>query len=107
MKNILSMMKQAKEMQQKMTELQNDIESIESTGQSGGGLVQINLKGKGEIQSVAIDDSLIKVEEKDILQDLIVAAYSDAKRSLDTKTAEKMREITGGMALPDGFKMPF
>ncbi len=94
-------------MQSRMTEMQAKLEQATVTGQSGGGLVKVTLSGKGAMSSVVIDPSLLKPEEKDILEDLLVAAHSDAKAKSEAMMAEEMKAMTGGMALPPGFKLPF
>lgn len=107
MKNLGEMMKQVQAMQSRMTEMQAKLEQATVTGQSGGGLVKVTLSGKGAMSSVVIDPSLLKPEEKDILEDLLVAAHSDAKAKSEAMMAEEMKAMTGGMALPPGFKLPF
>ena len=94
-------------MQSRMTEMQAKLEEATVTGQSGGGLVKVTLSGKGAMTGLVIDPSLLKPEEKDILEDLIVAAHSDAKAKSEAMMAEEMKAVTGGMALPPGFKLPF
>jgi nucleoid-associated protein EbfC len=107
MKDLMGMMKQAKAMQEKMQGLQAEIAEITAEGQAGGGLVAVTLKGGGELQSLSIDPSLLKAEEKDIVEDLIVAAHADAKRKLEAMVQEKTQEITAGLQLPGGMKLPF
>ncbi|MEF2070782.1 YbaB/EbfC family nucleoid-associated protein [Consotaella aegiceratis] len=107
MKDLMGMMKQAKAMQEKMQTLQADVADLEASGQSGGGLVQITLNGKGEMTTLALDPSLIKAEEKDILEDLIIAAHNDAKSKLELAIQEKTQELTAGLQLPAGMKFPF
>ena len=107
MKNLGEMMKQVQAMQGRMTEMQAKLEEATVTGQSGGGLVKVTLSGKGAMTGLVIDPSLLKPEEKDILEDLIVAAHSDAKAKSEAMMAEEMKSVTGGMALPPGFKLPF
>lgn len=94
-------------MQSRMTEMQAKLEEATVTGQSGGGLVKVTLSGKGAMTALAIDPSLLKPEEKDILEDLILAAHTDAKAKSEAMMAEEMKSVTGGMALPPGFKLPF
>ncbi len=94
-------------MQSRMTEMQAKLEELTVTGQSGGGLVKVTLSGKGAMTGLVIDPSLMKPEEKDILEDLIVAAHTDAKAKSEAMMAEEMKAVTGGMALPPGFKLPF
>ncbi|MBB3996483.1 YbaB/EbfC family nucleoid-associated protein [Aureimonas pseudogalii] len=107
MKDIMGMMKQAKAMQEKMQSLQAEIAEATATGQAGGGVVSVTLKGTGELVSLAIDDSLIKPDEKDILEDLVVAAHADAKRKLDDEVQQKTQALTAGLQLPPGMKLPF
>jgi DNA-binding YbaB/EbfC family protein len=105
MKNMFDIMKQAKEMQAKMAEMQAEVMKIEVSGQSGGGLVRVTLEGKGDLKAIAIDPSLLKEGEAEILEDLILAAHSDAKSKLDDALQAKMAEVTGGFGLPPGFGM--
>ncbi len=107
MKNLSQMMKQAQAMQAKMTEMQAQLDEMEVTGSSGGGMVRVTLNGKGAMRGLKIDPSLIDPEEPDVLEDLIIAAHNDAKGKVETATAEKMAEITGGLNLPPGMKLPF
>lgn len=107
MKNLGEMMKQVQAMQSRMTEMQAKLEEATVTGQSGGGLVKVTLSGKGAMTALVIDPSLLKPEEKDILEDLIVAAHSDAKAKSEAMMAEEMKSVTGGLPLPPGFKLPF
>ena len=99
-------MKQAQMMQSRIEDMQQRLGQEEITGTAGGGLVKTVMTGKGEVRSVSIDPSLLKAEEKEVLEDLIVAALNNAKSSLETKFAQQMQEMTGGM-LPPGFKLPF
>ena len=105
MKNILSMMKQAQELQSKMAELQAQLEAMEIEGTSGGGLVKVTLTGKGALAKLTIDPSLLKPSEAEILEDLIVAAHNDAKQKVEKTMAEKMQEVTAGLPLPPGLKL--
>lgn len=105
--NINQIMKQAQAMQKKMEEAQENLGKIEITGSSGGGMVKITLNGKGEAKKVALDKSVVKAEEADILEDLIVAAINDAKAKTEAETANEMSKVTGGLNLPPGFKLPF
>ncbi len=106
MKDIGQMMQQVQEMQARMQEFQARLEGVFVTGSAGGGLVCITLNGKGVMTGCAIDASLIQPEEKEIVEDLIVAAHSDARDKLEKLIAEEMKEVTGGMPLPPGFQMP-
>ncbi len=107
MKNLGQMMKQAQEMQAKMAEMQEQLAEIEVTGASGGGMIQVTLNGKGEMRKVAIDPALANPDEVEVLQDLIVAATNDAKVKVEAQAAQCMSELTGGLNLPPGFKLPF
>jgi DNA-binding YbaB/EbfC family protein len=104
MTDFLNMMKQAKELQSKMAEIQAQIEQLTQTGTSGGGLVTVTLNGKGELRALALDPSLIKPDETEILEDLIVAAHADAKSKLEAALQAKMKDLTGGLPLPPGLK---
>ena len=103
MKNMFDMMKQARQLQEKMAAMQEEMLHIEVEGASGGGLVKVVLNGKSEMASVRIDPSLLKGDEAEILEDLVVAAHNDAKGKLEEALKEKMAEITGGLQLPPGF----
>lgn len=107
-KNLGQMMKQAQEMQERMAAMQDEIGRIEVTGQSGGGMVTVTLSGKGEARGLAIDPSLLAdPSEKDVLEDLIVAAFNDAKAKADAKMQEETQKLMGGLQLPPGMKLPF
>ena len=105
MKNFAGMMKQAQELQGRMAELQAEMERVRVEGQSGGGLVVLTLNGKGELVGVKIDASLLKPDEVEILEDLIVAAHTDAKAKVERLLQEKMQTLTGGLPLPPGLKL--
>ena len=107
MKNLGDMMKQVQAMQSKMADMQTKLEAATVTGQSGGGLVTVTLTGKGTMTALHVDTSLLKEDEKEILEDLIVAAHSDAKAKSEALMAEEMKSVTGGLALPPGMKLPF
>jgi DNA-binding YbaB/EbfC family protein len=107
MKNIGQMMKQAQEMQAKMAEMQARLDQVEVAGASGGGLVQVTLTGKGDMRKVKIDKSLLDPNEVEVLEDLIRAAFSDAKARVESHMAEEMSKLTGGLKLPPGMKLPF
>ena len=107
MVNIGNMMKQAQQLQQKMAEAQEKLNLIEVEGISGGGLVKVTATAKGEIKRILLDDSLMKSEEKEITEDLIVAAINDAKQKGEVAAQEEMKNITGGLPLPPGMKLPF
>ncbi len=107
MKNLADMMKQVQAMQSKMADMQAKLEAATVTGQSGGGMVKVTLTGKGAMTALQLDSSLLKEEEKEILEDLIVAAHADAKAKSEALMADEMKSVTGGMALPPGMKLPF
>jgi nucleoid-associated protein EbfC len=105
MADFLGLMKQAAELKSKMEAMQAELDQIEVEGISGGGLVTVKLSGKGEMKSVKIDHSLIKPQEKEIVEDLIVAAHADARRKAEVLLQEKMKSVTGGLPLPPGMKL--
>ena len=105
--DMMDMMKQAKELQGKMEQLQAEVSAMEVAGSSGGGLVSVVMTGKSEMKRVKIDPSLLKPEEAEIVEDLIVAAVNDARAKAEAALADKMRELTGGLQLPPGMKLPF
>jgi nucleoid-associated protein EbfC len=107
MKNLGQMMKQAQQMQQRMAELQEELEKVEITGAAGGGMVRVTMTGKGTLRSVRIDPKLVDPNETEMLEDLIVAAGNDAKTKVEAHMQTEMQKLTGGMQLPPGFKLPF
>jgi nucleoid-associated protein EbfC len=107
MKNLADIMKQAGQMQARMADMQAKLEQLVVEGQSGGGLVKVKMSGKGVVSGLDIDASLMKADEKEILEDLIIAALTDAKNKADGAAAEEMKTITGGLPLPPGMKLPF
>lgn len=109
MKDLGGLMKQAKQMQEAMEQAQAEIQAMEIEGVSGGGLVKITLAGKGETRGVSIDPSLLDPNETEVLEDLLTAAFNDAKRKLDEAANKRMGEVTGPLAgmMPPGFKPPF
>lgn len=107
MKNLNQMMKQAQQLQQKMAEAQERLNKTEMTGSSGAGLIQITINGKSELKAIKIDPSLIDPSEKEVLEDLIIAAFNDAKHKIEAHIAQEMADVTGGLNLPAGFKLPF
>jgi DNA-binding YbaB/EbfC family protein len=107
MKDMFGLMKQAQAMQQKMQDLQAEVENITVEGQSGGGMVRVTMTAKGVMRTIAIDDSLLQPSEKEILEDLLVTAHEDARRKGEALVAEKMQAITAGLPLPPGMKLPF
>src|SRR5438552_13203224 len=105
MADFLGLMKQATELKSKMEAMQAELDQIEVEGASGGGLVTVKLSGKGEMKGVKIDESLIKPQEKEIVEDLIVAAHADARRKAEVLLQEKMKNVAGGLPLPPGMKL--
>ncbi|HEY4344596.1 MAG TPA: YbaB/EbfC family nucleoid-associated protein [Parvibaculum sp.] len=103
MKNLTDIMKQAKALQSKMEELQSELETLEVEGTAGGGLVRVAMSGKGLLKRVSIAPELMKTDEREILEDLIVAATNDAKSKTEKLAAEKMKNLTGGLPMPPGF----
>lgn len=107
MKNLGNLMKQAQQMQSRMAELQARLAEIDVGGAAGGGMVQVTVNGKGEMRRVRIDPALLKPEDVEVLEDLIVAASNDAKAKVEAMMAEEMQKLTGGLNLPPGMKLPF
>jgi len=107
MNNFNDMMKKAQEMQKKMQEMQDSLSSLEVVGESGGGMVKIIMNCKNEVKKIDIDPSIIKNDEKEIMEDLLMAALNDAKSKAEEKSKEEMTKLTGGLGLPPGMKMPF
>lgn len=107
MKNLGEMMKQVQAMQSRMAEMQAKLEQATVTGQSGGGMVKVTLNGKGTMTAIVIDPSLLRADEKDIVEDLIIAAHSDARSKSEAMMAEEMKSVTGGLPLSPGLKLPF
>ena len=107
MVNFGNMMKQAQQLQKKMAEAQEKLKEIEVESSSGGGLVKIIATAKGEIKKIDIDKSLLKPDEKEILEDLITAALNDVKQKGEEASQEAMKSLTGGLPLPPGMKLPF
>ncbi|MCF8469821.1 MAG: YbaB/EbfC family nucleoid-associated protein [Parvibaculum sp.] len=105
MKNIADIMKQAQQLQSRVTDMQAELEAAQVEGRAGGGLVTIIMSGKGEVKKVSIDPSLMKEDEREIVEDLIVAAAADAKAKADALAAEKMKTVTGGLPLPPGLSL--
>lgn len=106
MKGIGDLMKQAQEMQANMQKMQEELAQAEVQGQSGAGLVKVTMTGRHDVKSVDIDPSLL-TEDKEILEDLLAAAVNDAVRKVEANTKDKMGDLTSGMQMPPGFKMPF
>ena len=107
MADFMGLMKQAQAMQAKMQAAQEELERLEVEGQSGGGLVKVTLTAKGRLTAIALDPSLLKPDEKEIAEDLIVAAHADARVKAERLMEEKMKAVTAGLPLPPGMKLPF
>ena len=107
MVNLGNMMKQAQQLQKKMAEAQDKLNDIEVEGTSGGGLVKVTSTAKGTFKRISIDESLLKNDEKEILEDLVIAAINDAKQKGEIAAQEEMKSLTGGFSLPPGMKLPF
>lgn len=107
MASIGQMMKQMQELQSRMQEMQAEMERMEIEGSAGGGLVTVRLNGKGAMTGLSIDGSLMREDEREILEDLIVAAHNDAKTKTEQEMAERMKALTGGLALPPGLNLGF
>ena len=105
MPDFTSLMKQAAQLQAKMEAMQAELDQIELEGTAGGGAVTVKLTGKTELKSVAIDSSLLKPSDKEIVEDLLVAAHADARRKAEVLLQEKMQQLTGGLPLPPGMKL--
>lgn len=103
---LAGIMKQAQQMQENMKKMQEQLASVEVEGQSGAGMVKVVMTCRHDVKKVSIDDSLLS-DDKDMLEDLVAAAINDAMRRVESKTQETMGELTSGMGLPPGFKMPF
>ncbi len=102
--DLKALMRQAQEVQKKMKQIQDDLANSEYEGSSGGGMVKVTITGAGLASKVFIDDSLLNAKEKDILEDLLVAAINDAKKKSDDSSSESIRAATSGIPLPPGFK---
>ena len=110
MKNLGNMLKQAQQMQTRMQEMQAKLEAMEVEGASGAGMVKVLLSGKGDLRRVFIDPSLMAADEKEVLEDLLIAAHADAKQKVEATMAEEMQKATAGMNIPGGLgglKLPF
>ncbi|ACI99692.1 MULTISPECIES: YbaB/EbfC family nucleoid-associated protein [Rhodospirillales] len=107
MKNLGNMMKQAQQMQARMQEMQSKLAEVEVNGVSAGGMVSILLNGKGELKQIKLDKSVVDPEDVEVLEDLIVAAFNDAKNKVEAHMAEETAKLMGGLKLPPGFKLPF
>ncbi|MEL6374774.1 MAG: YbaB/EbfC family nucleoid-associated protein [Pseudomonadota bacterium] len=106
MKDLMKMMKQAQELKGRMEQMQSELEEMAIEGRSGAGLVSVTLNGKGTLKALKIDPTLMKPDEVEIVEDLVVAAYQDAQVKVAQAASEKMQDVTGGLPLPAGFN-PF
>ncbi|MDE2465361.1 MAG: YbaB/EbfC family nucleoid-associated protein [Alphaproteobacteria bacterium] len=106
MMELADLFQQAKAMQEKAAAMQAELERLEVDGVAGGGLVRVTMTGKSELKRVSIDPSLFVAEERQVVEDLIVAAAGDAKAKVERRLADEMQKLTGGLGLPPGFKMP-
>jgi nucleoid-associated protein EbfC len=104
-KDIMGMMKKVQEMQSKMAALQDELETLEVEGAAGGGMVKVTMTAKGQVKSLNLDDSLMKADEKDILEDLLIAALNDARLKADRAAQDKMSTVTAGLPIPPGMKL--
>ncbi len=107
MKDVMGLMKQAQAMQARLGEVQNELDRVDVEGQAGAGLVRVTVSAKGQVRGIAIDPSLMKEDEREILEDLLVAACEDARKKAQAVAEEKMKAVTAGLPLPPGFKLPF
>ena len=105
MPDFMGLMKQAAQLQSKMQEMQAELDTIEVEGTAGGGMVAVTLSAKGDLKGVKIDDSLLKPTEKEIVEDLLVAAHADARRKAEAVMQDKMKALTGGLPLPPGLNL--
>jgi nucleoid-associated protein EbfC len=105
MADFMGLMKQAAQLQSKMEAMQAELDKLEVEGLAGGGLITVTLSAKGDLRGVRIDDSLLKPDEKEILEDLLVAAHADARRKAEGLLQEKMKSLTGGLPIPPGLKL--
>lgn len=107
MRDIMGMMGKVKEMQEKMGTLQAEVEALEVEGTAGGGLVTVRLNGKGHMRGLTVDPSLFREEEIEVLEDLIMAAHNDARAKAEAEMQKKTQELTAGLPIPPGMKLPF
>jgi nucleoid-associated protein EbfC len=107
MVDIMGLMKKAQAMQSKMKDVQEELERLEVEGQSGGGMVKITLNAKGQMKAIALDPTLMNPQDREMVEDLILAAHADARGKADRLAEEKMQAVTAGLPLPPGMKLPF
>jgi DNA-binding YbaB/EbfC family protein len=105
MKDIMGLMKQAQGLQQKMQDVQSELDTVEVEGAAGGGMVKLTMTAKGQLKAVSIDPSLLTPDEKEIVEDLIVAAANDARTKAERVMQQRMAEVTKGLPLPPGLKL--
>ena len=105
MPDFLGLMKQAAELKSKMETMQAELDRMEVEGTAGGGMLVVTMSGKGELRHVKVDESLLKPDQKEVVEDLMVAAHADARRKLETMLQDKMQTMTGGLPLPPGLKL--
>ncbi len=105
MKDMMGMMKQVQAMQKRMADMQAELETLDVEGQAGAGMVKVTMSAKGALKAVSVDASLLKEDEKEIVEDLIVAAHADARGKIERLMEEKMKAVTGGLPLPPGMKL--
>jgi DNA-binding YbaB/EbfC family protein len=105
MPDFLGLMKQAAELKSKMENMQAELDRMEVEGTAGGGMITVTLSGKGDLRNAKVDESLLKPDQKEIIEDLFVAAHADARRKLETLLQDKMQAMTGGLPLPPGLKL--
>ena len=107
MRDLMGIMKQAQAMQEKMANIQSELDTVEVEGASGGGSVRVTMTAKGHLKTIQIDPALMVADEREILEDLIVAACNDARGKAEATMQERMAELTKGLPLPPGMKLPF
>ncbi|AMK17825.1 MULTISPECIES: YbaB/EbfC family nucleoid-associated protein [Sphingobium] len=107
MKDLNEILNMASKVQEELQRAQDNLDKIEIEGAAGGGLVRVRASAKGRIVSVSIDDSLLVPSEKQMLEDLVAAAFNDARKKADEASSEEMSKMTSGLSLPPGFKLPF
>ncbi|MEQ8605055.1 MAG: YbaB/EbfC family nucleoid-associated protein [Marivibrio sp.] len=107
MKNMANMMKQAQEMQENLQRMQQEMEQVEVMGTAGGGMVSATVSGKGKLRRIEVDPSLVSADEKEVMEDLIVAAINDAQSKAEARLQEETQKLMGGLQLPPGMKLPF
>lgn len=105
--NIAGMMKKAQEMQKKMQEMQDNLVNLIEEGSAGAGMVTVQMNGKNDVKKITLSDELLNPNDKEMLEDLLVAALNDAKRKIDMRAGAEMEKVTGGLNLPAGMKLPF